>query len=111
MIDFDGEKYKVASKHQKEWGQRLIEELDLNGDEWVIDIGCGDGVLTKKISDLVPKGRVLGIDSSPSMIMTAMKCEGPNLRFQQININDLEIEGQFDLAFSNAALHWVKDSR
>ena len=32
-FEFDGEKYKKASKHQKEWGNNLIAELSLNGDE------------------------------------------------------------------------------
>jgi len=109
MADFDGEKYKVASKHQKEWGERLIDDLALKGDERVMDLGCGDGFLTKKISDLVPKGSVLGIDSSASMIATAKKLEASNLRFQQLDIYDLDFDEEFDVAFSNAALHWVKN--
>jgi trans-aconitate 2-methyltransferase len=109
MADFDGEKYKAASKHQKEWGGRLIDDLALKGDERIIDLGCGDGLLTKKIEELVPKGSVLGIDSSASMIETARKLETPNLRFQQLDIYDLDFVGEFDVAFSNAALHWVKD--
>jgi trans-aconitate 2-methyltransferase len=109
MADFDGEKYKAASMHQKEWGGKLIDDLDLKGDERVIDLGCGDGVLTKKIMELVPKGRVLGIDSSASMIETAKKLEASNLRFQQLDIYDLDFKDEFDVAYSNAALQWVKD--
>jgi len=109
MADFDGEKYKAASKHQKEWGERLIKDLNLKGAEKIIDLGCGDGFLTKRMSDLVPTGSVLGIDSSASMIETAKKVETLNLRFQQLGIYDLDFEDEFDVAFSNAALHWVKD--
>jgi len=43
-FEFDGEKYKQASKHQKEWGQNLIAGLRLRGDESILDLGCGDGV-------------------------------------------------------------------
>ena len=109
MADFDGEKYKVASKHQKEWGEKLVNDLALKGDERVIDLGCGDGFLTNKIKDLVPKGSVLGIDSSASMIETAKKLEAPNLKFQKLDIYDLDFDEEFDVVFSNAALHWVKD--
>jgi trans-aconitate methyltransferase len=87
----------------------LIDDLCLKGHEKVIDLGCGDGSLTKKIVDLVPKGSVLGIDSSASMIKTAKKLETPNLRFQQLDIYDLDFVSEFDVAFSNAALHWVKN--
>lgn len=62
--EFDGEKYKKASKHQKEWGNRLIAQLHLKGNESILDLGCGDGVLTEQLSFLVPDGRVLGIDAS-----------------------------------------------
>jgi trans-aconitate methyltransferase len=107
--DFDGERYKAASRHQKEWGRKLIDDLTLHGNETVIDLGCGDGVLTKLIAERVPEGMVLGVDSSPSMIATAKKLEGGNLRFEILDINDLAFEREFDVAFSNAALHWIKD--
>ena len=45
-FEFDGEKYKQSSKHQKEWGNRLISELKIKGNEAILDLGCGDGVLT-----------------------------------------------------------------
>ncbi len=47
-------KYKKASKHQKEWGNRLISGLELSGDEIILDLGCGDGVLTEQLSELTP---------------------------------------------------------
>lgn len=60
-FEFDGEKYKKASKHQKEWGNSLISELSLNGNEQILDLGCGDGSLTEQLAQLVPNGSVLGI--------------------------------------------------
>lgn len=58
-FDFDGEKYKKASKHQKEWGNSLISSLSLKGNENILDLGCGDGVLTQQLSKSVPQGNVL----------------------------------------------------
>ncbi len=108
---FDGERYKKASKHQKEWGDRMIAGLDLNGDEHILDMGCGDGTLTEKLAKLVPRGRVLGIDSSASMIRTAKKLEKGNLEFQLMNIEHIDFKEEFDLVFSNATLHWIKGHR
>lgn len=53
-FEFDGEKYKKASKHQKEWGNSLIGELTLKGHETILDLGCGDDRLTEQLSQLVP---------------------------------------------------------
>jgi trans-aconitate 2-methyltransferase len=109
--EFDGDKYKLASTHQKEWGSKIISELKFNGTESVLDLGCGDGILTKKISDLIPKGKVLGIDASEGMIRTAKELKSENLSFQKMDINNIDFENRFDLIFSNATLHWIKDHK
>lgn len=49
-FEFDGKKYKLASKHQKEWGHDLISELSFKGNETVLDLGCGDGILTEQLA-------------------------------------------------------------
>lgn len=107
--EFDGEKYKQASKHQKEWGNALISGLNLSGNESILDIGCGDGVLTEKLATLVPNGKVVGIDASLGMIDTANKLKRENLSFIQMNAGDIDFKNEFDVIYSNAALHWVKD--
>lgn len=108
-FEFDGEKYKKASKHQKEWGNRLLAELSLDGNEEILDLGCGDGGLTEQLAQLVPNGKVLGIDASMGMITTAKKRIKPNLRFMQMDINEIDFHSVFDVIFSNATLHWIKD--
>jgi len=108
-FEFDGKKYKEASKYQKERGNLLISELELNGDEVILDLGCGDGVLTRRISELVPRGKVVGIDASEGMIKEAKKFENDNLSFVLADINKLNYAESFDVIYSNAALHWVKN--
>ena len=107
--EFDGEKYEEASAHQKEWGRRLISEIKLRGNERILDLGCGDGVLTAEIAHLVPKGCVVGIDASQGMINAAKKHCIDNLNFILKDINVLDFKTEFDLVFSNATLHWIKD--
>ena len=107
--EFDGEKYKKASRHQKEWGNKLIASLQLKGNEAILDLGCGDGILTEQLSSLVPDGYVLGIDASVGMIEKAEQNVHDNLKFRHMDINEMDFENEFDVIFSNAALHWVKD--
>jgi len=107
--EFDGKKYEKASDHQKEWGTRLIAELNLKGSERVLDLGCGDGAITAQIAALLPEGEVLGIDASEGMIGAALPKERHNLSFRRLDINDLNFVERFDVVFSNATLHWVKD--
>lgn len=109
-FEFDGEKYKRASEQQKAWGKRLIAELQFRGDEKILDLGCGDGVLAAELAKFVPDGFVLGIDASENMIETARKDHaGANVRFELFDINTIDFESEFDLVFSNATLHWIKD--
>ena len=109
--EFDGAMYATVSAHQKEWGGRLIEELALRGDERVLDVGCGDGALTAAIAALVPRGRVLGIDASRGMMDAARKREGGNLSFRLMDAGDIAFREEFEVVFSNAALHWILDHR
>jgi trans-aconitate 2-methyltransferase len=108
-FEFDAHKYTAGSAHQKEWGQRIISELSIRGDESILDLGCGDGLLTKELAGLVQNGRVVGIDASENMIKKAGELKGANLSFALMDIDDLEFQNEFDIIFSNATLHWIMD--
>ena len=108
-FEFDAEKYSQASAHQKEWGDRLIAELDLRGDERVLDLGCGEGAVTAQLAEHVPRGSVVGIDASQTMIAAASVRAGGNLQFVRMDVSTLNFDTSFDLVFSNATLHWIKD--
>jgi trans-aconitate methyltransferase len=106
---FDAGKYQKASAHQQDWGLRMISELSLSGNERILDLGCGDGRLTKRLAELTPNGSVLGLDSSSQMIEAAKALERGNLSFICKDVCEMDYECEFDLIYSNAALHWVKD--
>ena len=110
-FEFDGEKYEKASNHQEEWGNKIIAELQLQGNERILDLGCGDGRLTARLAQQVPQGMAIGIDASHGMIDAAQKHKRKNLRFEVQDVNHFQLNDSFDLIFSNAALHWIKDHR
>lgn len=110
-FEFDGKKYAEVSRHQTEWGESLLAGIQLKGNEAVLDLGCGDGRLTEQLASLVFNGKVTGIDASSGMIECARRRRRNNLQFIQMNINDLDFHNEFDIIFSNAALHWIKDHR
>ena len=114
-IRWDAEEYARNSAAQLGWARELIGKLGLTGDESVLDIGCGDGKVTAELARSVPRGDVIGIDSSEEMVGSARTAFPPaehgNLAFQIMDARALSFEGRFDVAFSNATLHWVKDHR
>lgn len=72
----------------------------------VIDLGCGTGELTKKLSQKLTNPTVLGIDNSAEMLVKAPTAQ--NLTFKEIPIlEQLEEATKWDLIFSNAALQWI----
>ena len=53
-FEFDADRYKAASRHQKEWGRQIISELSLDGDEHVcavsFDLGNTPALITKDLA-------------------------------------------------------------
>lgn len=112
---WEAQEYAKHSSAQQGWARELIAKLDLQGNEHILDVGCGDGKVTAKIAAHVPNGSVVGVDNSPSMIELAQTeypvAEYPNLSFQLEDARELSFDQRFDIVFSNAALHWVRNHR
>jgi trans-aconitate methyltransferase len=110
---WDARDYAASSSAQQQWARELIRKLELKGSETLLDIGCGDGKVTAEIASYLPNGFVIGIDSSEAMIAFAQSqypaSAFPNLRFQREDAHGLPFHDEFDIVFSNAALHWVID--
>ncbi len=107
--NFDPQLYRKASEHQQQWGQAVLAQLPLRGDESALDLGCGDGRLTAELARLLPRGHVLGIDSSAEMVQATRDLGVTNVSAEVGNIDDLDYEQAFDFVFSNATLQWIKD--
>ena len=84
-------------------GQPVLELLKPSPGERILDLGCGDGVLTEKIA--ASSAAVVGIDGAPEMV-NAAKSRGLDARV--MDGMNLRFNCEFDAVFSNAALHWMK---
>lgn len=111
-MKWNPEDYAKNSDAQLKWARELRQTLNLQGNESVLDVGCGDGKIAADFAKTLPEGRVIGVDSSPEMIAYADRTyavEHPNLSFACVDARCLDCEREFDLCFSNATLHWVDD--
>lgn len=105
---WNGELYNKNSSLQYEYAISFLHGQTLCGDEHVLDVGCGDGKISREIATLVPRGNVLGIDASVSMLQVADLANNlVNLKFQQKDAQQLNFDGQFDLVTSFFCLQWV----
>lgn len=82
----------------------LLSMLLIRPNLKVIDLGCGTGEHTRRLADMLPESTVKGIDTSPEMLVKSKHYERPGLTFEQRSFE--EIDGGYDVIFSNAALQW-----
>jgi SAM-dependent methyltransferase len=86
-------------------GASILSQLAPRAGERVLDLGCGDGVLTQQIA--ASGATVVGVDASPDMVAAA-RALGLDARL--VDARALPFECEFDAVFSNAALHWIPEA-
>jgi trans-aconitate 2-methyltransferase len=107
--EWDAKTYDRVSDPQFNWGVEVLERLELKGDEHAIDAGAGSGRVTELLVERLPRGRVLALDGSQSMVDQARERLGDRADYAVMDLAELEIEDPVDLVFSTATFHWVLD--
>jgi trans-aconitate methyltransferase len=100
---WSAERYAATARFVPAFGAPVVDLLDPKPGERILDLGCGDGVLTEKIAALGAK--VVAVDAAPDMVAAA-KARGLDARV--VPGQSLAFDGEFDAVFSNAALHWMR---
>jgi trans-aconitate 2-methyltransferase len=108
--------YFHNSELQRQWASSVIARHNFTDDESILDFGSGDGKITAALSFHVPKGKVIGVDSSDEMISFASRIfhekDYPNLDFIPIPIEEFEdcLQGEtFDTISSFCTFHLLPD--
>jgi trans-aconitate 2-methyltransferase len=108
-LDWDAATYDRVSSPQLEWGLEVLERLALDGDETVLDAGCGTGRVTAELVKRVPRGRVVAVDGSPAMVQRARAALGSSADVHHADLRDLSLPRPVDVVFSTATFHWIAD--
>jgi len=112
-VEWNATSYHKVSGPQTLWGQRVLNRLRVNGDERAIDAGCGSGRLTGELMERLPAGRLIAVDRSWNMLITARAnlrpVLGSRVSFVQLALPNLPFANWADLVFSTATFHWITD--
>jgi trans-aconitate 2-methyltransferase len=111
--DWDAATYDRIADPMFRWGTVVVDRLALEGDETVLDAGCGSGRVTEVLAERVPRGRVIALDGSPSMLDQArerLARFGDRVTYVEADlVAPLSLEEPVDAILSTATFHWIRD--
>jgi SAM-dependent methyltransferase len=99
---WNARQYAQHARFVSDLGLPVVELLAPHSGERILDLGCGDGVLSKHLADLGCD--VVAVDASADMVQAARRL-GVDARV--VDARALAFDREFDAVFTNAALHWM----
>lgn len=105
------ELYSKNNALQYNFAMKMLSKISLKSTSRILDIGCGDGIITNEIATIVNDGCIIGTDISNAMIEHATKKYNTqdNIRFVQMDAEKNFFNNQFDIITSFNCLHWVQN--
>jgi trans-aconitate 2-methyltransferase len=107
--EWDAVTYQRISVPHEEWAKAVLERLPLNGDEIVLDAGCGTGRMTRMLVERLPLGRVIAVDGSEAMVAKVVEVLRPADEAFAADLTELELVAPVDAIASSAVFHWIHD--
>ncbi|HEY1451067.1 MAG TPA: methyltransferase domain-containing protein [Solirubrobacteraceae bacterium] len=105
---WDGQSYDRVSGPMEALGLEVLARLELDGDETVLDAGCGSGRITQALIERLPQGRVIAVDASESMVAAARE-RLPGVDVRVVELLELDLGEPVDAVLSTATFHWILD--
>ena len=103
-INWDADKYTSDFSFVHQYGESVTELIDADNNSMLLDLGCGNGALTKALQD---KGYIVkGIDASKEQLDIARQ-NYPGIGFIQADATNFSLQEPVDVVFSNAVFHWI----
>ncbi len=109
LRDWDATTYDRVSAPQQLWAAEQLDRIALDGDEVVLDAGCGSGRITALLAERIQRGRVYAVDAAPSMVAHTQAALGDRATVLCQDLAELRLPEPVDLVFSNATFHWIPD--
>jgi trans-aconitate 2-methyltransferase len=113
LRDWDARTYDRIADPMARWGMAVLDRLPLTGDERVLDAGCGSGRVTELLAARLPRGHVVALDGSPSMVDAARERLAPfgdRIEYVVADLGQpLPLTEPVDAILSTATFHWVPD--
>jgi trans-aconitate 2-methyltransferase len=107
--DWDAATYQRVSVPHEEWAASILDRAGLQGNETVLDAGCGAGRVTAMLIERLPEGRVIAVDGSASMVEKVREVLRPQDEVVVADLLQVEPSEPVDVVFSSAVFHWVLD--
>jgi trans-aconitate 2-methyltransferase len=104
--EWDASSYDRVSDPQIAMARDVIDRLDLQGDERVLDAGCGTGRVTALVAERVPEGHVIAVDGSEAMVEETRR---RGIEAFASDLVDLQLDQPVDAVLSTATFHWIED--
>jgi trans-aconitate 2-methyltransferase len=113
--EWNSKEYHRLSDPQFGWGIKVLHRLQtipLADDIHILDAGCGTGRVTAALLEAYPASTVTAVDASENMVASARESLAPfgnRVSLRQQDLLELSEEQKYDLVFSTAVFHWIKD--
>lgn len=108
MSDWNSNQYMKFKSERTQPSKDLIARINATKPERILDLGCGPGNSTFALKSTFAESEILGVDASDDMLKKA-RAEHSDIEFKKCFLPQGldDIDGKFDLIFSNACIHWI----
>jgi trans-aconitate 2-methyltransferase len=111
---WDASSYHRVSGPMEAMGAKVLDRLPLQGNEIVLDAGCGTGRVTALLCDRLPDGKVIAVDADVAMVAACRatlseQVDEGHVDVRQANLLELELDEPVDAVLSTATFHWILD--